>query len=88
MSKSLETVSYCLKRNPDYQEALCFRGKMYLQMNNLLKARVDFKELSQINSKSYLAQIGLADCQRLEGQLDSAIDLYEKGLKIMKLVES
>jgi tetratricopeptide (TPR) repeat protein len=52
-------------------------------MNNFLKAEFDFKNAVSINPNSYLGFIGIGDCHKFTHQYNSAIELYQRSLRIL-----
>jgi tetratricopeptide (TPR) repeat protein len=67
-----------------FEEAVCFRGKLYMAMNFYHKAEVDFKSIISSTSKpSFLSYAGLADCHRFQGKLDRALVAYTRALEVL-----
>ena len=67
-----------------FEEAVCFRGKLYMAMNFYHKAELDFKSMINNTSKpSFLSFAGLADCHRFQGKLDKALTAYSRALEAL-----
>lgn len=82
MGKSLETVNECIRKYEMFEEAICFRGKIYMGMNFYHKAEVDFKTIISSTTKpSFLSFVGLADCFRSQGKVEKALALYHRALE-------
>jgi tetratricopeptide (TPR) repeat protein len=78
----LEIVSECIKRYELFEEAICFRGKVYMGMNFYHKAEIDFKTvINNLSHPSFLSYVGLADCFRFQGKTDKALTYYCKALE-------
>lgn len=70
MGRSLETVNECIKKYEMFEEAVCFRAKIYMGMNFYHKAELDFKSIVATNpNPSFLTYLGLADCYRFQAKL-------------------
>jgi Tfp pilus assembly protein PilF len=61
---SFETINVCLHKYPGFEEALCFRGRLYLQRGECGRAEEDFKAAVGVRKPSFLSYVGLADCYR------------------------
>lgn len=68
----------CLQKYPQFEEALCFRGRLHMQTLNLCKAESDFKAATVLKKTSFLTFVGLGDCYRAMNKNEAAIDLYKK----------
>ena len=77
-NKSLEIMDNCLRMYPHFEEALCFRGQLNLQMGCYMQAQVDFRAAVGTKKNSYLGYMGLGDCLRAINRFDKAISLYQK----------
>lgn len=73
----------CIKKAPFFEEAVCFRGKLYMQMNNYVQAEIDFRNAVGLNSQSFLGLMGLADCQRFSGNYEGAIKAYRQSKTVL-----
>ncbi len=72
-----------------FEEAVCFRGKLYMAMNFYHKAELDFKSIITGTSKpSFLTYAGLADCHRFQGKLDKALSAYSRALEALPSKDS
>jgi tetratricopeptide (TPR) repeat protein len=72
-----------------FEEAVCFRGKLYIAMNFYHKAELDFKSIIAASpAPSFLSFVGLADCQRFQGKLERALALYARALDALPAKDS
>jgi tetratricopeptide (TPR) repeat protein len=76
-------VSECIRKYENFEEAICFRGKIYMNMNFYHKAEQDFKLSINLSKASFLSYVGLADCYRFQGKVEKALTMYYKSLEIL-----
>ena len=81
--KSHELVGKCIKKAPFFEEAICFRAKLYMQMSNYVQAELDFRNAVGLNPQSFLGLVGLADCLRFAGNYESAIKGYKQSKAVL-----
>src|SRR5690554_3264484 len=80
--KSLVAFNKALQLNPNHPDILSHRGVLYLHMNQKKKCFEDL-ELSLRLDKDYsFRYAALAYAKDYFGDLDSAIELYEKAVKV------
>lgn len=85
----METVNDCIKKYELFEEAVCFRGKIYIGMGYYHKAEVDFKSIINHTSKpSFLCFVGLADCFRFQGKPDKALSSYYRAFESLNIKEN
>lgn len=82
--RSIEVVSEAIRRYEHFEEALCFRGKLYIGAGLYHKGEMDFKAALGHGRSSFLGCSGLADCYRLQGKLDKALHYYRKSVELSK----
>lgn len=75
------SVDKLLKIYPDYENALLYKGWIYLQKNDLNNALNTFKRIEAINFKYYMCYYGAANVFLKMNDVDSALIELDKLLK-------
>lgn len=84
LNKALEMVNQSIKTESRFEDAYCYRAKIYIKMGEHGKAENDYKTAIRLNHKSWMAYNGLADCYRARFQYEMAIKYYDKVIQFIK----
>ena len=84
ISSSLEVINECIAKFEVFEEAICFRGKIYMSQKYYNRAENDFKTAISFKNATFLSYVALGDCYSSQGKPERAIQLYKKGLEILQ----
>jgi len=65
----MEIVNECVRKYEQFEEGICFRGKIFMNATQYYKAEADFKMAVALSNASFLSYVGLGDCYRFQGKL-------------------
>lgn len=63
---------------PFFEEGICFRGRLHLNLKNYHKAQLDFKCAVGLRKGSFLSLMGLADCLNATNRSEKALEYYKR----------
>ena len=84
IQKAFEAINHSIKNDSHFEDAFCYRAKLYVKVGEYAKGENDYKSAIKLNSKSWMGYSGLADCYRIKFHYQLAIKYYDKVISIFQ----
>ena len=82
LSAAISILDEVTDKNPQFEEAFFYKGKIFFKLKNYHEAIQNFKKCLALNQKNDLAYIQMSDCLKIIGKTTEALRFYEKAVLV------